>query len=57
LSRRGDDAAARSRAIGWIKMSVRRLSKKPHLDHVITLCDFALGGDVSLDAVKRADRE
>lgn len=54
LSRRGDRAAARSRAIGWIKMSVHRLSGRPHLAEVRTLCDVALGGRPSLDAVKRA---
>jgi hypothetical protein len=57
LSRRGDTMAARSRAIAWIKISVQRLSKKPHFSHVIILCDFALGGTASLDAVKRAHEE
>jgi hypothetical protein len=57
LSRRGDAAAARARAIAWIGRSVRRLSGKSHVSEVIALCDFALGGSTSLDAVKRAGKE
>ena len=54
LSRRGDKAAARSRAVGWIKTSVYRLSGRPHVAEVRTLCHVALGGRPSLYAVKRA---
>jgi hypothetical protein len=55
-SRKGDKASARSRAIGWIKESVRRLSGQDNFEHVATLCDAVLntGDAISLDSVKRA---
>lgn len=55
-SRKGDQTAGLSRAIGRIKGSVQRLSGRPHLRHVITIVEtvLALDGQISLDAVKRA---
>jgi hypothetical protein len=55
-SRKGDKASARSRAIGWLKESVRRLSGQDNFEHVATLCDALLntGDAISLDSVKRA---
>lgn len=56
-SQKGDDASARSRAIGWLKESVRRLSGRPNYKPLMTLCEVVLNapGEISLDAVKRAD--
>ena len=54
ISRRGDKAAARSRAIGWIKSSVRRLSGKADFKRVTTLCSAVLGAHISEAAVKGA---
>jgi hypothetical protein len=56
-SRKGDKASARSRAIGWLKESVRRLSGQDNFEHVATLCDAVLntGDAISLDSVKRAE--
>jgi hypothetical protein len=54
ISRRGDKAAARSRAIGWIKSSVRRLSGKANVKLVVILCSAVLGAEISEAAVKRA---
>jgi hypothetical protein len=55
-SRKGDKASARSRAIGWLKESVRRLSGQDNFERVATLCDAVLNTDdaISLDSVKRA---
>jgi hypothetical protein len=53
-SRKGDKASARSRAIGWLKESVRRLSGRPNHDHLMTLCNVVFDKRISLDAVKRA---
>ena len=55
-SRKGDQSSAHSRAIGWLKESVRRLSGRSNFEHVATLCDAVLntGDPISLDAVKRA---
>jgi hypothetical protein len=55
-SRKGDKASARSRAIGWLKESVRRLSGQDNFEHVATLCDAVLNTEdaISLDSVKRA---
>ena len=54
ISRRGDKAAARSRAIGWLKSSVLRLSGRPSIKRVAALCSAVLGEPVSVAAVKRA---
>ncbi len=54
ISRRGDKAAARSRAIGWLKSSVLRLSGRPNIKRVAALCSAVLGEPVSVAAVKRA---
>ena len=54
ISRRGDKAAARSRAIGWIKSSVLRLSGKPNIKRVAALCSAILCANISEAAVKRA---
>jgi hypothetical protein len=54
ISRRGDKAAARSRAIGWLKSSVLRLSGRPSIKRVAALCSAILGANISEAAVKRA---
>jgi hypothetical protein len=56
ISRKGDKVSARSRAVGWVKESVRRLSGQGNFEHVATLCDVVLDTDqpISLDAVRRA---
>jgi hypothetical protein len=54
ISRRGDKAAARSRAIGWLKSSVLRLSGRPSIKRVAALCSAVLGANISEAAVKRA---
>jgi hypothetical protein len=53
-SRRGDKAAARSEAIGWIKSSVRRLSGNANVKPVAILCSAVLGTEISEAAVKKA---
>jgi hypothetical protein len=55
-SRKGDKASARSRAVGWLKESIRRLSGQDNFEHVATLCDAVLNTKdaISLDSVKRA---
>ena len=56
-SQKGDDDAARSRAIGWLKESVSYLSRRPNYEPLMTLCEVVLNtapGDISLDSVKRA---
>jgi hypothetical protein len=55
-SRKGDKKSARSRAIGWLKESVLRLSGQDNFEYVATLCDAVLNTDdaISLDSVKRA---
>jgi hypothetical protein len=55
-SRKGDKTSARSRAIGWLKESVRRLSGQPNQKPLMTLCDVVLNTaePISLDALKRA---
>ncbi len=55
-SRKGDKASARSRAIGWLKESVCRLSGRPNYKHLRILCGIVLGTrrSTSLYAVKRA---
>jgi hypothetical protein len=54
IGREGDDDSARSRAIGVIKESVRRLSGKAHVKRVATIASVVLSTKVSVDAVKRA---
>ena len=54
ISRRGDKAAALSRAIAWLKSSVLRLSGSPSVKHVAILCRAVLGAEISEAAVKRA---
>ena len=54
VSRRGVKAAARSRAIGWIKSSVRALVGKANVKLVVILCSAILGANISEAAVKRA---
>ena len=54
ISRRGDKAAARSRAIAWLKSSVLRLTGSPGIKHVAILCRAVLGAEISEAAVKRA---
>ena len=54
ISRRGDKAAARSLAIGWLKSSVLRVSGSPSIKHVAILCRVVLGAEISEAAVKRA---
>ena len=53
-SRRGDETAAHSEAIAWIKSSVRRLSGRTNAKRVMTLCDVVLGDSTSGAAVKEA---
>ena len=55
-SQKAVKAAARSRAIGRLKESVRVLSRRPNIRHVIILCEVVLdaAGEISLDAVKDA---
>jgi hypothetical protein len=45
LSRKGDQDAADSRAIGWVKESVARLSGRPHLETVRIIAAVVLGRD------------
>jgi hypothetical protein len=54
ISRRGDKAAARSRAIAWLKSSVLRLSGRPSIKRVAALCSAVLGAEISEAAVRRA---
>jgi hypothetical protein len=54
ISRRGDKAAARSRANAWLKSSVLRLSGRPNIKRVAALCCAILGAEISEAAVKRA---
>jgi hypothetical protein len=54
ISRRGDKAAALSRAIAWLKSSVLRLSGSPSIKRVAILCSAVLGAEISEAAVKRA---
>jgi hypothetical protein len=54
ISRRGDKAAARSRANAWLKSSVLRLSGSPNIKRVAILCRAVLGVEISEAAVKRA---
>jgi hypothetical protein len=54
ISRRGDKAAARSRANAWLKSSVLRLSGSPSIKRVAILCRAVLGAEISEVAVKRA---
>jgi hypothetical protein len=55
-SQKGDKESARSRAIGWLKESVRRLSGRPNYKPLMTLCEVVLNapGEISQDALKRA---
>jgi hypothetical protein len=54
-SRKKDQSAARSAAIGWLKESVLRMSGKPNQKHVITLAEVTLGKrDLTVDAVRKA---
>ena len=53
-SRRGDETAAHSEAIAWIKSSVRRLSGRTNAKRVMTLCDVVLGDSTSAAGVKEA---
>ena len=56
-SQKGDDESARSRAIGWLKESVSRLSGRPNYKPLMTLCEVVLNaapGDISLDAVEKS---
>jgi hypothetical protein len=54
ISRRGDKAAAGSRANAWLKSSVLRLSGRPNIKRVAALCCAILGAEISEAAVKRA---
>ncbi len=55
-SRKGDKWPAQSRAIGWVKESVRRLWGQDNFEHVAILCVAVFDTDdaISLDSVKRA---
>jgi hypothetical protein len=57
LSRKGDQDAADSRAIGWVKGSVARLSGRAHLEEARLISAVVMGGhdeDVTLDDVINA---
>jgi hypothetical protein len=54
ISRKGDAKAARSRAVGWVKGSVHRLSGKANVKHVAALASVVLDARIGLEAVKKA---
>ena len=54
ISQKGDATAARSRAVGWVKGSVRQLSGKANIKHVAALAGVVLDAWIGLEAVKKA---
>jgi hypothetical protein len=54
ISQKGDATAARSRAVGWVKGSVRWLSGKANVKHVAALAGVVLDAWIGLEAVKKA---